>query len=39
VESEGNWGGNGEITNRTAEAEIDIAIIAERRRKTKDQKT
>jgi hypothetical protein len=35
VESEGNCGGNGGMTNRTAETEIDIAIITE----TKDQKT
>jgi hypothetical protein len=35
VESEGNCGGNGGITNRTAETEIDIAIITETKKKNK----
>jgi hypothetical protein len=35
VDTERNCGVNGRITNKTAETEIDIAIISE----TKDQKT
>jgi hypothetical protein len=39
VESKGNCGVNGGITNRTVQSENDIAIIAEIKKKTKDQKT